>query len=188
MREKQPTWKDTSGCVKQAEEGNPTSILPKAKAAWGAAEPEEEHLRVAVGTDVHKMAPEDLLAPGASPRMPVQAQSWGGWCFGQNPQQSPRGFMSCSGPLGLSSPRCLMSGIGHRCPFSVACGLAAWSGGSVFRMLEGVPGFPLQEGAEPHPASVLKYVPAIFKPQSVGALGMCRERLVLMKEWGTLLA
>ena len=35
-----PTWKDTSRCVKQVEEGNPTSILPKAKAAWGAAVPE----------------------------------------------------------------------------------------------------------------------------------------------------
>ena len=29
---------------------------------------------------------------------------------------------------------------------------------------------------------------AIFKPLSVGALGMWRERLVLMNEWGTLVA
>lgn len=54
------------------EETNPTSLLPKANAAPGVAEPEreEENLRVAVRADGRKTAPEDLLEPGAAaPRL-----------------------------------------------------------------------------------------------------------------------
>ena len=38
---------------------------------------EEENLRVAVRADVHRMAPEYPLNPGAIPRLQVQAQKWG---------------------------------------------------------------------------------------------------------------
>ena len=35
---------------------------------------QEEILRAAVRADVHTRAPEDLVAPGAAPRLPVKAQ------------------------------------------------------------------------------------------------------------------
>ena len=49
------------------EEGNPTSILPKDN-----SQREEENPTVAVKVDVHKMAPEYLLDPGA--RLQVHSQ------------------------------------------------------------------------------------------------------------------
>lgn len=52
-----------------------------------------------------------------------------------------RGLGLFSGHLGFSAPRCLTSRRGHRCPFSIWCQLAAWLGGSVFRMFEGFTGF-----------------------------------------------
>ena len=48
-----------------------------------------------------------------------------------------------------------------------------------------MPCVPLEAGAETHPASVLNPELAIFKPLTVGTLGMRREKLVLMNEWGT---
>ena len=42
---------------------------------------EEENLRVAVRADVHKMAPESFLDPGAIPRLQVQAQKGWMWCW-----------------------------------------------------------------------------------------------------------
>lgn len=38
---------------------------------------EEENLRVAVRADVHAKTPESLLAPGAVPRLQMQARRWG---------------------------------------------------------------------------------------------------------------
>ena len=38
---------------------------------------EKENLRVAVRADVHAKTPESLLAPGAVPRLQVQARRWG---------------------------------------------------------------------------------------------------------------
>ena len=77
----------------KVEGGNPTGLEPKANAALGAAEPEEEETpRGAVRADGHQMAAEDPLDPGVAPRLQVQAQSWAPWCVGQNPQQAPRGL------------------------------------------------------------------------------------------------
>ena len=44
---------------------------------------------------------------------------------------------------------------------------------------------PPEARAETHIASVLNHELAIFKPLTVRGLGMWRERLVLMNEWGT---
>ena len=65
----------------------------------------EENLRAAVSADVHTMAPEYVLDPDAAPRLQVQAQRWGEWCFGWNPQQAPRGLGLFSGHLGLCCKR-----------------------------------------------------------------------------------
>ena len=102
---------------------------------------EEENLRVAVRADVHRMDPESLLDTGAAPRLQVQAQRRGWWYVGQNPHQAPRGFWLFSGHLVLSAARCLLSGRGPRCCFSIWCGLAALLGSGVLRMLEGFTGF-----------------------------------------------
>ena len=66
---------------------------------------EEENLRDTVRADVHKMAPEYLLDPGAAPRLQVQAQGWGGGCVGWNPQQAPRSLGPFSGHLRLCFQR-----------------------------------------------------------------------------------
>ena len=143
------------------EETNPTSLLPKANAAPGVAEPEreEENLRVADRADVRKTAPEDLLEPGAAaPRL--QAAWWGGWCVGRNPPQAPGGLGLFSGPLERSAPRGLRAGRGHSRPWSIlrrtVC-LACSRGGSVLSMLEGFPGVPKalcsSTGGSPHPPS-----------------------------------
>ena len=44
---------------------------------WGLwSQREEENLRVAVRADVHRMAPEYPLDPGAIPRLQMQIQRW----------------------------------------------------------------------------------------------------------------
>ena len=133
-----PTWKDTSRCVKQVEEGNPTSILPKAKAAWGAAVPERG------GTPEsccwHRCPQDGTRGPSGS-----RCSSKPALCRLRVWEEGVLvGVVSCH-VLGTwdSSPRCLMSGRGQRCPFSIGCGLAAWSGDSGFRMFEGFPGFQM---------------------------------------------
>lgn len=62
---------------------------------------EEENLRVAIWANVHKMAPEDLLDPGAAARLQVQTQGWRQWCVGWTKQQAPSGLRLFSGHLGL---------------------------------------------------------------------------------------
>jgi len=99
---------------------------------------EEENTSVAVRTDVHTRAPECLLDPGASPRLQMQIQRWAWLCVGPKPQPAHRGLWLFSGHQGLSTPRCLMSGTGHKCPLSICCELASWFGGSVFWMLEAI--------------------------------------------------
>ena len=88
---------------------------------------EEETLRVAVRADVHKTAPEHLLDPGA----------WQG-CRGRlsggmesvwigTHGKPAEAFGLFAGPLGLSGPRGLPSGRGHRRP----CSRVRWIGSLV---------------------------------------------------------
>ena len=49
----------------------------------------------------------------------------------------------------------------------------------------GMPCVPPETGADTHTTSVLNHDLAMFKPLTVRGLGMWRERLVLMNEWGT---
>ena len=139
LREKWPTWKGPSCYFRTGEERNPSRILPKAFAATRLlSQREEENMSVAVRTDVHTRAPECLLDPGASPRLQMQIQRWAWLCVGPKPQPAHRGLWLFSGHQGLSTPRCLMSGTGHKCPLSICCELASWFGGSVFWMLEAI--------------------------------------------------
>lgn len=139
LREKWPTWKGPSCYFRTGEERNPSRILPKAFAATRLlSQREEENMSVAVRTDVHTRAPECLLDPGASPRLQMQIQRWAWLCVGPKPQPAHRGLWLFSGHQGLSTPRCLMSGTGHKCPLSICCELASWFWGSVFWMLEAI--------------------------------------------------
>ena len=104
---------------------------------------EDENLRVSVKADVQKRVSKYLLAPGAAPRLPVQAQyTW--LCVEQNPQQAQR-FFGCF--LGTSNfllqVRESCQAEGTVVPSAFWGGFAAWLGGSVFRMLKYLLGFTM---------------------------------------------
>ena len=154
MREQWPTWIGSAWSIKTAEAGDSRRRVPPARAGRQRereqrggvgllSQREEETLRVAVGADVHKTAPESALAPGAAPpRQQAHAQECGGCCVGQKPEPAARGLWWFSGHLALSAPRCLTSGRGHLGVSSTLFGgEAARLGGSGLRILEGFPGF-----------------------------------------------
>lgn len=120
-----------------------SNILPRANAAQVLlGQPEREPRGGAVRADVHKTAPEALLAAGAARRRQAPAQEWGGCCVGPKPEPAARGLWWFSGHRGLSAPRCLTSGRGQRGVSSTLVGgEAAWLGGRVLSLVEGVAGF-----------------------------------------------
>ena len=85
----------------------------------GPLSQKQEERCVAVRADVYKIVPWYLLDQGAAPRLQVQAQWWGWYCGWVETMASTQSFVLFSGSLGISDLRCLISGRGHRCPFSI---------------------------------------------------------------------
>lgn len=101
--------------------------------SWGEGENAAYPIGDVFRPDVSQLAVTSGLLPQSqrvAPRLLGHAQAWGRldrmWVGWKPPIQAPRGLGLCAGNLGLTAPRCLLSGRGA---------LAAWSGGRVFRML-----------------------------------------------------
>lgn len=117
MREQWPTWIGSAWSIKTAEAGDSRRRVPPARAGrqrereqrggvGRLSQREEETLRVAVGADVHKTAPEHLLDPGAVARLQGQAEWWDGECVDGNPRQARGGlWVVCWAPGTLWSKR-----------------------------------------------------------------------------------
>ena len=126
---KSPLGRALLGISRKRKKEIQTAHCSRPMQPWGLwSQREEENLRVAVRADVHKMAPESFLDPGAMPRLQVQAQKGLMWCW-QYPEPSPESLWSFPGHYGLSAPRYFLSGRGRRRPCSICCGWAARFGG-----------------------------------------------------------
>ena len=127
---------------------------------------------MAVRADVHKMATESHLDPGAAPRLQVQALRKGQWCVGSKPHQAPSGLFLLSGTWDpqLQHASCQAE---DKCVHSALD--VDWQpglGAVCFECLRDSLGFrmpcvPPEPGAETYTALVVIHELAIFKPLTV---------------------
>lgn len=182
-RERVATWQGPSWSFLRAEgKESPPSSGPQTMQPQGLLSQREGSLRGAVRADVHTRAPEPLLAPGAAPRRRLEQVRAArlqmgrprlgadGVLSGAHPRQAPRGCAAVSwapGTLSCKTPPvrrraevCLPDLAVDGQPGGVAVGFE----GLKHVLGVGVPGGPLEAGAQTRTAS-----------------GLDREKLALVK-------